>query len=181
MLRLRLASLLFLSSLAAASGALAGCDSGSGTLQRAFEDRALLSPPSGVTQTDAAGRVLSRDSSDWQIGPLFAGRAAFLQLPSPNPAVAGQAVTFLVDARGEPGGLELLAVSRRSGTSAVELVAIPDPGARRADATAPGFYEFRVSANQIAAAGGGNRLTRVVLVTGADRVVSFGDVEVVPR
>ena len=154
------------------------CDSGVADGQRAFEDQALLSPAEGITRTDERAAVLSRDSSDWRIGPAYLGRVRFLELPYPNPAPVGSAVSFLVDTEGVAGGLELAAVVR-TGTGRVDLVRILDPGARRADATAPGFYPFSVSAGQIDVDGGGG-LTRVVLLDGRGGVVSYGDVQVDP-
>ena len=151
------------------------CDSGAADGQRLFEDDALLSPVAGITRTDASATVLSRDSSDWRIGPAYLSRVRFLELPSPNPVARGAAVSFLIDTEGVPGGLELVALARSGGT--VDFVPILDPGARRSDATASGFYAFSVSANQIDVDGGGG-LTRVVLLDGRGGVVSYGDIQV---
>ena len=156
------------------------CDSGTADGQRLFEDDALLSPAQGITRTaitDAGVVVLSRDSSDWRIGPAYLGFVRFLELPSPNPVASGAAVSFLIDTEGVSGGLELVAVQRRG--DLVDFVEILDPGAQRPDAFASGFYSFTVSASQIAVAGGGaGGLTRVVLLDGRDGVVSYGDIQV---
>lgn len=154
------------------------CDSGTADGQRLFADDALLSPVAGITRTDASATVLSRDSSDWRIGPAYLTRVRFLELPSPNPVASGAAISFLIDTEGVPGGLELVAVQRRG--DLVDFVEILDPGARRDDATVSGFYSFSVSASQIAVAGGSGvgGLTRVVLLDGRGGVVSYGDVQV---
>lgn len=153
------------------------CDSATSDSQRLFEDDALLSPVAGVTRTDADATVLSRDSSDWRIGPAYRGRVSFLELPSPNPAAAGATVSFLVNSEGVPGGLELVALARDG--DRVDFVQIRDPGAQRPDASEPGLYPFSVRAGQIDVDGGGG-LTRVVLLDGRGGVVSYGDVQVDP-
>ncbi|MEM6785126.1 MAG: hypothetical protein AAF624_15505 [Bacteroidota bacterium] len=56
-----------------------GCDSVAE--QRDFEAQAFL-PPNGL------------GNDDWQIGPLFATAAFFLETPAPNPVPTGEFVAF---------------------------------------------------------------------------------------
>lgn len=157
---------------------LVACDGAAVQGQRAFEDQALLAPASGITQTDAAGTVTSRDADDWRIGPSYTNRVQFLSLPSPNPVRLGDAVGFVIDTQGVPGGLRLVVRSVDPVTGAVDLLRIRDPEAERPEAATTGFYPFSVSARQIALEGPG--LYRVVLLAGGQGVVSYGDLEVEP-
>ena len=153
---------------------LAACDTTSATEQRLFEDAALLTPVAGITETDATGQVLSTDASDWRIGPAFLNRVSLLQLPNPNPVRLGQAVNFLVDTQGVPGGLRLYMLELRNGV--VDLVPVNDPNAFEPGAAQSGFYPFSVSARQIALGGAG--LYRVVLLDGSQNVVTYGDLDI---
>ncbi|MGB3543370.1 hypothetical protein [Rubrivirga sp.] len=156
---------------------LVACDGSQVEGQRLFEDQALLAPASGVTQTEADGTVTSRDPDDWRIGPAYANQVTILSLPSPNPVQLGEALSFVVDTQGVPGGLRLVVRSVDPVTRVVDLLRIRDPEAERPEAAASGFYPFAVSVRQLAIEG--PRLYRVVLVTGNGGIVSYGDVEVV--
>ena len=156
---------------------LAGCDSNQDAEQQLFEDQALFSAVEGITETEAAPyAVVARDASDWRIGPAYVNRASLLQLPAPNPVRLGEAVSFLVDTQGLPGGLQLYVLLEDPGTGNVDLFPIADPNARQPEAAQPGFYPFSISARQIALGGAG--LYRVVLLDGTSGVVTYGDIEV---
>ena len=164
-------------SVLAASLLLAACDSNQAAEQQLFEDEALFSAISGITETEAAPySVGASDPSDWRIGPAYVNRASLLQLPAPNPVALGDALSFLVDTQGLPGGLRLYVLQEDPVTGNVDLVPIPDPNAYQPEAAQAGFYPFSISARQIAFGGVG--LYRLVLLDGSSGVVTFGDVEV---
>ncbi|WP_420454817.1 hypothetical protein [Rubrivirga sp.] len=161
--------------LVAAVLSVAACDGTSAGPQRVFEDEALFTPVAGITETDERATVLSRDPADWRIGPAYLNRVSLLELPSPNPVRRGQAVSFLVDTQGVPGGLRLYVLAEdRAG--AVDLVPVADPNAVEPAAAQAGFYPFSVSASQIALGGPG--LYRVLLLDGAQGVVTYGDLDI---
>lgn len=156
---------------------LAGCDSNQAAEQQLFEDEALFSAVAGITETEAAPyAVVARDASDWRIGPAYVNRASLLQLPAPNPVRLGEAVSFLVDTQGLPGGLRLYVLLEDPTTGNVDLYPIADPNASQPEAEQPGFYPFSISARQIALGGVG--LYRVVLLDGTSGIVTFGDIRV---
>ncbi len=154
---------------------LAACDGTSAGAQRVFEDEALFTPVAGITETDEEANRLSTDPADWRIGPDYINRVTLLELPSPNPSRLGQAVGFLVDTQGVPGGLRLYVLAEdRAG--AVDLVPVADPNASKPQASQAGFYPFSISTSQIARGGPG--LYRVVLLDGTQGVVTYGDLEI---
>ena len=155
---------------------VAGCDGTAREEQLLFEDQAILSAISGITETADDATVVSRDPSDWRIGPAYLNRVSFLELPNPNPVAFGEALRFLVDTQGVPGGLRLYVLQEDPVTNALDVVPIRGEGASRPDAAASGFYTFTVSARQIAPGGPG--LYRVLLLDGGQGVVSYGDVQV---
>ncbi|PAP76833.1 hypothetical protein [Rubrivirga marina] len=156
---------------------LAGCDSNRAAEQELFEDEALFSAVAGITETEEEPYTVgARDASDWRIGPAYLNRVTLLQLPAPNPVRLGQAVSFLVDTQGLPGGLRLYVLLEDPDTGNVDLFPIADPNANQPGAQQPGFYPFSISARQIALGGVG--LYRVVLLDGTSGIVTFGDIEV---
>lgn len=156
---------------------LSACDSNQAAEQQLFEDEALFSAVSGITETVGAPySVGARDVSDWRIGPAYVNRASLLQLPAPNPVQLGEALSFLVDTQGLPGGLRLYVLEEDPLTGNVDLVPIADPNAYQPEAEQAGFYPFSISARQIAYGGAG--LYRLVLLDGTSGVVTFGDVDV---
>ncbi|PWN06626.1 hypothetical protein [Rhodohalobacter mucosus] len=58
--------------------------------QREFE-RAAFSIPEGITQTDATGNVISRDSDDWRVAPFFQG-VIEIDPAYPNPVLTNELV-----------------------------------------------------------------------------------------
>lgn len=53
--------------------------------QDKFESDARKAP-SGITRTDASGRILSNDPDDWRIGPMFQGFVDISVPAYPNPS-----------------------------------------------------------------------------------------------
>ncbi len=53
--------------------------------QDKFESDARRAP-SGITRTDASGRILSNDPDDWRIGPMFQGFVDISVPAYPNPS-----------------------------------------------------------------------------------------------
>lgn len=60
--------------------------------QDSFEAQARKSP-TGITRTDAAGRILSTDPDDWRIGPMFDGYVDVSVPAYPNPS-RGERITI---------------------------------------------------------------------------------------
>ena len=146
----------------------AGCSSFSDEEQQAFETAAFYLQPEGYTEVSAMGEVGSRDADDWRSAPVFAGRASVLTPPTPNPATRGTTVRLLIDTQGVPGGLALYARDARG-----DLILLDD----RPDATEVGFYELAFFGSE-AAAGRGDGLYRLIVLDGAQRVVTYGDLRV---
>lgn len=151
---------------------LAACDGTTSGAQQVFEDRALLDIPDGFTRTDENGAALNADADDWRIGPAFAARVRMLQVPFPNPAGPDETVSFTVDAQGVSGGLYLYRL-RPDGV----LEAFNSPGTSYPDASRPGFYTFTFFGSEASPAGVAG-LYRLLLLDGAGRIVTYGDVRV---
>lgn len=60
--------------------------------QDSFEAQARKTP-SGITRTDAAGRIISTDPDDWRIGPMFDGYVDVSVPAYPNPS-RGERITI---------------------------------------------------------------------------------------
>ena len=157
---------------------VAACDGSTVGAQQAFEDEALLSPVSGITRTDANGRVEARDPSDWRIAPAYVNRVEFIGTPFPNPVRYGQDVSVPVNTAGVPGGLRLVLLEEDPQTGSLDLVALRDPRSECPGGAGPDNCLFYVSASQIGLSGPG--LYRLVLLDGVNGIVSYGDVEVRP-
>lgn len=70
--------------------AVSSCTSDSA--QDSFESHARKTP-TGITRTDAAGRILSTDPDDWRIGPMFEGYVEVSVPAYPNPT-RGERITI---------------------------------------------------------------------------------------
>jgi hypothetical protein len=60
--------------------------------QDSFEAQARKMP-SGITRTDAVGRIISIDPDDWRIGPMFGGYVEVSVPAYPNPS-RGERITI---------------------------------------------------------------------------------------
>ena len=165
-------------SLLVAALVLGGCDTAALDSQRAFEVGLLLTPPEGITRTDETGAVVSRDPSDWRVGPAFATRVRFLALPFPNPVRRSGTLSMAVDVTGGlPGPLDVVPLFQNPQTGELEF---PPPGSPPIDrcrsAVETTICSFSVNPAQIDLTNRGG-VYRVALLSGA-QVVSYGDVEV---
>ncbi len=144
-----------------------GCDATSiGELQRLFEFDAVTTP-SGITQTDARGDVIREDASDWRTAPIYSSQFSLTFKPYPNPASATQSVQFAGTFSGSNGALIPYRLTPQGDLLLVQGVSGSTQG------TAP---LFSFPAGQL----GGPGLHRVVLLDRQGRIVTFGDVQVLP-
>lgn len=147
--------------------ALASCDAVSvGEAQRLFELEAL-SPPSGITSTDAQGRVVSRDNDDWRVSPLYQTSFVFTFVPYPNPATSTQGIQVAGTYSGRGAGLVPFRVNSRGDLVQIQAVS------GTLDGAAP---LFSFPAGQLGEVG----LTRLVLTDFEGRFVSYGDIQIIP-
>lgn len=143
------------------------CDAVSiGEAQRQFELDAI-STPSGYTQTDAQGRVISRDVDDWRPSPLYQSSFNLTFVPYPNPASATQNVQFAATFSGGGNGLVPYRLDSRGDLVLIQGVT------GTTDGSAP---LFSFPAGQLGATG----LHRVVLTDPLGRFVTYGDIQVIP-
>ena len=144
-----------------------GCDATSvGDAQRLFELQAV-SGPAGFTETDADGRVISEDPNDWRSAPIYATEFFLTFKPYPNPASATENIQFAASFSGRSGGLIPYRLTSRGELDPIGGVTGTTEG------TAP---LFSFPAGQLGESG----LQRVVLVDLQGRIVSYGDVLVIP-
>ena len=159
MLRFALLALICLS--------LASCDAVSiGEAQQAFE-LAALANPSGYTSTDAQGRVISEDAQDWTISPFHQSSFTLTLVPYPNPASPTQSVRIAGVYSAGGSGLVPYRIDSKG-----DLVRI-EPVTGSQDGSAP---TFTFTAGQLQSIG----LERVVLTDFEGRIVTYGDIQVIP-
>lgn len=86
---------------------LSGCSQNDA--QKKFEEEAF-SQPSGITQTDVQGKVISEDSNDWRIAPMFKGYVEVESPAFPNPVGSGQSLEIHLNITGieSVSGLEVM-------------------------------------------------------------------------
>ncbi|MEM6327163.1 MAG: hypothetical protein AAF791_08595 [Bacteroidota bacterium] len=144
----------------------ASCDAVSvGEAQRQFEFVAI-GTPDGYTNTDAQGRVLTRDTADWQTAPLFLSSFTLTFPPYPNPASPTQSVQFAGVYSAGGTGLVPYRVNARGDLIRIQGIS------GTLDGTAP---LFSFPAGQLGETG----LHRVVLTDLQGRIVTYGDVLVI--
>jgi hypothetical protein len=95
------------------------------TAQKRFESEARK-PPSGITRTDATGRILSTDPDDWRISPYFLGFVEVQTPAFPNPTT-NQRVTIDLFVTGMEAVNGIQAYARNSVGEAVLLYEALDP------------------------------------------------------
>ena len=140
----------------------AACDSAK--MQNTFEEAAFASP-SGITETDENGEVVSTDTDDWRVSPAYMGRV-HIDPAFPNPATIGDNITVPVLVRqfdAVRGTLALVSYDS-------------DRIARRLDeirnASDPGAYVLSFPARILRVDG----LVRLYIVDNGGGLVSYGDV-----
>lgn len=142
----RLSALLLLS-------LVAGCDGFSGEEQRLFEDTAFGTVSNGVT------------ADDWRVGPAFGARMQVLQAATPNPARLDENVAVQVYADEAAGGLALY---RRQPDGGLQLIQA------RSGVSGPNIYTFTFFGSEASATGGAGS-SRLLVLDGVERVVTYGD------
>lgn len=95
------------------------------TAQKRFEAEARK-PPTGITRTDATGRILSTDPDDWRISPYFQGFVEVQTPAFPNPTTS-QRVTIDLFVTGMEAVNGIQAYARNSVGEAVLLFEAIDP------------------------------------------------------
>ncbi|MEM1269750.1 MAG: hypothetical protein AAGI08_06850 [Bacteroidota bacterium] len=153
-----------------------GCDTVD--RQRAFEEDADL-PPTGITQTDAGGRVVENsegnavqlDEDDWRVSPAYVGILRF-NPAYPNPSGFGLITVEVVIQQfdGVPGGIVL-----RGFNTAGRLVELD----RNVDASQPGTYALFFNPSQLSASGDISSvrgLNRIFLFDGQSTLLTYGDI-----
>lgn len=143
--------------------------------QRDFEREAFRTP-SGITQTDGSGNIISTDPDDWRIGPLFAGFVEVQQPAYPNPTT-GQLVTIelLITGLGAVNGLDVVTLDDRNFFKRLFF-----------DERRPlpvGFTQIIINPVQFAPGGSGTisgarGLHRVFIFDGRDNLITYGDIRV---
>ncbi len=135
---------------------VSGCDSAGIQAQQAFEAQAFGSASDGVTP------------DDWRVAPFFAVDVQVTQAAAPNPATPSEQVSVQVYADETAGGLPLY---RRELDGSI----VPGSSFRALPPVAgPNIYTFTFSGGEASPTGGpGN--TRLIVLDGLDRVVTYGD------
>ncbi len=134
--------------------------------QEEFRNQAFVAP-SGITQTDQSGTVLSRDEDDWRVSPIYFERVV-IDPAFPNPVPAGATVSIPIRVRltdSVQGGLDLVSY---------DINRIPRLLDRVRDARNPGAYVFRFDPAVIGLTG----IIRVYIIDSAGGLVSYGDLQV---
>ncbi|MCC5932927.1 MAG: hypothetical protein LAT75_06990 [Candidatus Cyclonatronum sp.] len=160
--------------LALGSVTLLSCSS-TDDAQRDFEREAFRTP-SGITETDASGNIISSDPDDWRVGPLFAGFVEVQQPAYPNPTT-GQIVTIemLITGLGAVNGLDVLTLDDRNFFKRLFF-----------DERRPlpvGFTQIIINPVQFAPGGSGTisgarGLHRVFVFDGRENLITYGDIRV---
>ncbi|MEL6616497.1 MAG: hypothetical protein AAFQ43_12215 [Bacteroidota bacterium] len=144
-----------------------GCDAVSlGEAQRLFEVRAL-SAPSGYTQTSGTGETISEDADDWRPSPIYQTRFFLTFKPHPNPASSTENIQFAATFSGGSGDL-------RPFRFGADGNLVPVGGVTGTTSGSAPLFSF--PAGQLGAPG----LQRVVLFDRLDRIVTYGDILVIP-
>jgi len=144
-----------------------GCDATSlGELQRVFELDAITAPI-GITETDARGNVLREDPDDWRPSPIYRSQFNLTFTPYPNPASPTESIQFAATFAGTSGGLVPYRLNAQGDLAPIQAVTGNTSG------SAP---LFSFPAGQLGSQG----IHRVVLLDFQSRVVSYGDVLLIP-
>lgn len=140
--------------------AVVGCDNQS--QQDDFAEEASQAP-SGFSETDEGGRVISVDENDWRTAPVYRGIVR-VEPAYPNPVSQGFVSIPVVVSYGNSvrGGLVLRAYS--SSGQLTTLAGIPE-------ASDPGTYAFTFSPSILGRTG----LVRLFIFDEGSEIVSYGD------
>jgi hypothetical protein len=149
---------------------LAGCDTAGD--QRVFRELALA-PPSGFTQTDAEGTVISADPADWRVSPLYSQTSAVsvtARPAFPNPVASNGIATLILNVQtgAVVGGVTVIGYVEQPGE-------LPDSYILDDRADARGFVDLSIvpAAHPGFVQGGG--LRRIVVIDGQGEPVTYGD------
>lgn len=141
--------------------------------QRDFESEAFRSP-SGITQTNSQGEILSADPDDWRSSPFFQGLVEVAP-PFPNPATLGSPINFEVQVTGIQGVSGLDVRIRYSNGQWNNLYQSND------NQLQPGLTTFQINPIALSQDGSDNLargLHRIYFFDFNQRLISYGDIEV---
>ncbi len=134
-------------------------------LQDEFEADAF-STPSGYTQTDQSGQVVSADDDDWRVAPAFSGKIIVDPI-YPNPSPGGLVVVPFRVLEADPSVVGIFVRAVRSDGSTIPL-------GESFDIQTPGFHDIRINPSIIGSVG----LSRLFVVDNRGQLVSYGDIQV---
>ncbi len=153
---------------------LSGCNNNKA--QQQFENDARKTP-SGYTNTDATGKVISKDPDDWRISPLFQGFIYVSQPPYPNPAGTTQQIKFELQINGLESIYGLYVYTNlQSNTGQYQVQQIyynPDSPLQPGLITIPFIpSQFTITGNASDARG----LHRIFVYDGRQNLITYGDI-----
>ncbi len=150
---------------------LAACSRNSA--QDKFESDARKAP-TGITRTDASGRILSNDPDDWRIGPMFQGFVDISVPAYPNPS-QNQRITIdlIISGLESVNGIEVY--TRTALGEPLFLYEIPDRpipiGVSQIFFDPISLSPFRTYDNAIG-------IHRIYIYDRNGNLISYGDVEI---
>ena len=141
--------------------------------QRDFESEAYRDP-SGITETDFSGDILSTDPDDWRVSPIYQGLID-IKPPFQNPAQLGSPINFEVQVLGIQGVAGLDVLVRLNNNRLASIYTSTD------NPLEPGITTFRIDPITLSQDGSDNLalgLHRVYFFDFDGRLISYGDIEV---
>lgn len=146
--------------------------------QRDFENQAL-SAPSGITETNANGEVITTDNNDWQVGPMYRGLISIgspdAQPPYPNPLPYNQNLTISIYIRSVDTLNRLEIYSFKNPNQ------LTGPIYTSEGLNPPGYEEISLSGSNISGSAGGSTadgLYRILIYDGQQNLITYGDVQI---
>lgn len=153
---------------------LTGCSSNKA--QQQFENDARKTP-SGYTNTDTSGKILSKDPDDWRISPMFQGFILVTQPPYPNPAGTTQQIKFELQINGLESiyGLYVYTnLETNTGTYRVQQIYYnPDSPLQ------PGLLSIQFIPSQFTITGNASDargIHRIFVYDGRQNLITYGDI-----
>jgi len=151
---------------------LTGCSQNDA--QKKFEEEAFAQP-SGITQTDVQGKIVTEDSDDWRIGPMFKGYVEVESPAFPNPVSNGQNLEIHLNITGieSISGLEVMVRDENDNWRSIYLDS--------QSSLPPGLYTFQLNPSSFSYTNNYQNavgLHRVYLFDLNNNLITYGDVRV---